>query len=107
MKLTPAQIEIERKKFEDITSCLNYFYWDSAQKRYRQKVRGFPSAEEVAELEGKWIGWIACRESSNEIEFPYPFAIYGEAHLGNKYYLESAVVVMLNIQGFTVKSQGE
>ncbi len=82
MKLTPAQIEIERKKFEQ--------YWLN-KKSYADK-----------DKETEFLGWLACRESSNEITLSQS---YWAENIGDSVLVRDEVIDSLESQGFTVKSQ--
>jgi hypothetical protein len=83
MKLTPAQIEIERKKFIEDFKHTNFYNLDRDDAGFTQ-----------SETFDAFIGWIACRESNNEITLSDMLPI-------DRVILKKS----LESQGFTVKSQ--
>ncbi len=85
MKLTPDQIEIERKKF--IESHKDYAGLLMLNKHGR-----FVNNSMDSRLEG----WLACRESCNEIILDITLCGYDSGY--KRVYNDEA-------QGFTVKSQ--
>lgn len=89
MKLTPTQIEIERKKFEAFV--LTCDYWDEPAT-YLPNF-GFYQDDEhnIA-----FATWLACRERNNEILI----TTYCKDYLNL-----DVVTECLQSQGFTVKSQ--
>lgn len=98
MKLTDEQREIEIAKFsKNVFDSLGYLpeLWD--------KDRFLHAADQ-----NRFQGWLACRESNNEISLPKLYDhefLCGEDQLQLHYFDEKETIAALESQGFTVKSQ--
>ncbi len=94
MKLTDGQIEIEKVKF-----C-------KAHKEICKYVPTFNGDKCLSGLANeRWLIWLACRESCNEIQIPDE-DYYDNPNGGGFHYIDSGLLIkLLESQGFTVKSQ--